>query len=94
MSEEQAVSYVFTWETVNDKRVCPVCSALNGKRWENRDIFALILEGDSGPVWDLDRDLPLTHPNCRCHLHVEVTIDLDKIPVYVEVSQNLHKFDC
>lgn len=92
MSEE--LQYVFRWETVQDERVCPICSSLSGREWRNQDLFQPVLIGDTDAVWDLDQDKPLTHPNCRCRLHVEVNIDPNKNVSLQRVRRLLHRIDC
>ena len=42
------------WSSAFDKRTCPVCADMNGKRWDNSNIDEI--------------KVPPLHPNCRCAL--------------------------
>jgi len=55
MRAEHNLEYVMIWETANDERVCPICSALHGKREDEWG-------GRSGPP---------AHPRCRCGVRLE-----------------------
>lgn len=82
----EPISYVFTWHTFHDAKVCKKCLALSERKWYGQDLFQDILwDPVYGEVWDLNIDRSLVHPNCRCNLEVEVTTDLNKIPEIAEM---------
>jgi len=85
---EQIIEYVFAWHALSD--ACPVCQALNGREWHNQDIFQEVLwDPFYGDIWDLNRNIPLTHPNCRCQLEVRVIIHWDNIRGLAEFKKTL-----
>jgi len=80
--------YVFMWHALSD--ACPVCRGLNGREWRDQDIFQDVLwDPFYGDIWDLNRDIPLTHPNCRCQLEVRVIIHWDNINGLAEFKKAL-----
>jgi hypothetical protein len=96
-SVDDALTYVFTWRTSHDERVCPICAPLDGQVIFY-NLFAPILVSDThGPVWDLDGDHSLAHGvrtfNCRCTLDVDVDVDWGKIREFQELRENLAKQD-
>lgn len=80
--------YVFIWHAVSD--ACPVCQALNGREYRGQDLFdAQLIDTNFGPIWQLDEDHSLTHPNCRCYLEVKAWVELGEWQPYRELQQNL-----
>lgn len=53
---------VFVWHTMNDERVCPLCSSLDGMEWSYNDPNMLVPPDDS-------------HDNCRCSLNIKPITD-------------------
>ncbi len=92
MSDNIEIKYVFRWYALSD--ACPKCQALNGHEWHDQDIFQEVLwDPFYGNLWDLNQDIPLTHPHCRCQLEVRVEkVALEKIPSFQEVKQLLEEF--
>jgi len=90
---EKVCSYVFIWHSMIDARSCDKCRALNGRIYKGQDLFApQLVDPEFGPIWDLDNDMPLTHPNCRCALEVRIeSFDLSKIPELNEVLNSAIK---
>lgn len=69
----------FTWHTTW-MEPCPKCRRLNGRVWEGQDLYQHVLwDQFEGDIWDLDNDMPLTHPNCKCVLEVEYTASLEEL---------------
>jgi hypothetical protein len=59
---------------------CHVCAALDGQTFTDQDLFQHTLWSPIwGDIWDLDNDLPLTHPNCKCRLEVIYESTLDEL---------------
>ena len=87
MSElDKCFHYIFMWYARAD--ACPKCRALDGRRYRGQDLFAPVLvDPQFGPVWNLDTDQPLTHPNCRCHLEVVLEkVDLNSLEEFQSLS--------
>lgn len=89
---DEPFSYIFTWETQHDERVCPKCFALNGREYTDQDLFAPTLtDPEYGSIWDLDADYSLAHGhqeyNCRCQIAVCIVIDWSKVPELYELSE-------
>ena len=89
---DDAISYIFTWESSHDDRVCPKCNALNGREYEGQDLFDNVLyDPEYGAVWDLDSDHSLAHGShkfsCRCQIAVCIIIDWSKLPGLYELSE-------
>jgi len=83
MEIDDAIKYTFTWYTYWDNKVCQKCRNLDGKTWHDQDLFASqLMDEVLGPVWDLDADQTLAHPNCRCHIEVVAHVDLGAIKIY------------
>jgi len=93
-SVDDAFTYIFTWRTSRDNRVCQWCDPLDGQVIFY-DLFSSVLVSDiGGPVWDLDADRSLLHGasgTCRCSLEVEVEVDWAKIAEFNELRANLAK---
>ena len=84
-------SYVFVWFALSD--ACPKCQALNGREYRGQDLFQPVLEDpEFGPVWDLEANESLVHPNCRCHLMVNVSVNLGEWSEYQELSDTLTRY--
>lgn len=82
MSVEDAVTYEFTWHTVQDDRVCLQCGRLSDEVWMGQSLKGVLVHPDFGAVYDLDADISLTHPNCRCYLEVNPYVNLEETEVY------------
>lgn len=90
----EAIKYTFIWHTVMDERVCPICATLDGLTWEDQNPFDATLRAEGREVWDLLRDHPLTHPNCRCYLEMHVKVNLDDVQHYTTTSKMIKRVDC
>jgi len=78
--------YVFAWHSLSD--ACPKCQSLDGKEFYEQDLFQEKLFSEVwGDLWDLNRDIPLTHPNCRCQLEVRVTNVTFNVDEFSELSR-------
>jgi hypothetical protein len=89
---DDAISYIFTWESYHDPKVCPKCFALNGREYTNQDLFdATLIDSQYGAIWDLDTDHSLAHGShkfsCRCQIAVCLVIDWSKIPELYALSE-------
>ena len=77
----EGISYVFTWYTNPDAKDLK-CRSLNGRQWRDQDLYApFLFDVEWGPVWDLNSDTSLAHPNCRCRLEVEVVVDVERLQI-------------
>lgn len=73
-----------TWWATPD--ACPKCSGLHGYVFRDVDIFQSHLTHPIyGDVWDLDLNISLMHPNCKCCL--EVTIEVTPISEWTEYKE-------
>lgn len=90
----EAVIVNITWRTAHDAKTCILCRMLDGVTWRRQNIYEATLRSPytGKPVWDLNTDEPLTHPNCRCKLEVDVKIDLDQIEEYSKFKGLLRPF--
>jgi len=74
------VSFIFRW--IAFPGCCRKCSFLNGRIWINQDVFQpVLLDSEFGPIWDLDRDVSLAHPHCKCSLDVEIIVNLEMLEI-------------
>ena len=87
---EPIIHYVFTWHT-GGFHPCRECQALDGRQYRDQDLFApVLIDPEFGPIWHLDGDFPLTHPDCQCYLHVEVeSVDLGKLEELASLNRFL-----
>jgi len=89
---DDAFTYIFTWRTSRDDRVCQWCDPLDGEVMFF-DLFSDVLISDTaGPVWDLNLDRSLLHGasgTCRCELEVEVELDWSQIEELQELQELL-----
>jgi len=95
MSElEQLATYIFTWRTSRDVKVCQWCDPLDGQTIFY-DLFSDVLVSDlAGPVWDLNADRSLMHGasgTCRCTLEVAVELDWSQIQELHELQDLLQQ---
>jgi hypothetical protein len=67
---------------------CPVCKDLNGQVWETPRLTGTLIHPVHGPVYDLDADVSLTHPNCRCFLEFNPIVNLEQTPIF-QSAQNI-----
>jgi len=59
---------------------CPKCQRLNGRIWDNQSLYQHVLWDEiEGDLWDLDNDVSLAHPNCKCILEVQYTASLEEL---------------
>jgi hypothetical protein len=67
---------------------CEVCKDLNGQVWETPRLTGIVNHPIHGPVYDLDADISLAHPNCRCFVEFTPIIDFEKTAVF-QLSQKI-----
>lgn len=71
--------FSFVWHTTWSEP-CEKCLHLDGTTWDNVSLFDNILYDPIwGDIWDLNNDLPLTHPNCKCYLEVRYESSLEEL---------------
>lgn len=71
--------FKFVWHTAW-LEPCRKCASLDGQEFTNQDLYQhAIFSPIWGDIWDLDNDVPLTHPNCKCHLEVIYESTLDEL---------------
>jgi hypothetical protein len=75
-----ALSFEVAWHAYSD--ACPKCLRLDGQVWTFPRLTGILGHPDFGAVYDLDADVSLTHPNCRCYLEFAPSIDWEKTDVY------------
>ncbi len=73
---------------------CPECASLNGKIYENQDIFEEFLwDPFWGNILDLTTGRKLTHGNtginCRCTCEVRVEFDVEALEPVVSLKEML-----
>jgi len=77
----EAITYELLWETFAAD-ACPRCQHLNGATWTLKTLTGTLSHPSEGDIYDLDADLSLTHPNCRCFLLITPQIDLEKTELF------------
>jgi len=83
-------NYTFIWHALGD--ACQKCASLNGREYRDQDIFQpTLIDPTHGPVWNLDTNQPLTHPNCRCHLEAKVILDFSRWKTAEDLRKAMHK---
>jgi len=91
---DAAFTYIFMWNSLSD--ACPRCRALNGREWQDQDLFAdVLIDPQFGPIWDLNQDISLMHGasgTCRCQLTVRVEVDLTQVEEFRQLSETLKVF--
>lgn len=75
------VTYELVWQTF-DADACPKCQMLNGETWTLPSLTGTLISESQGAVYDLDADICITHPNCRCFLHVTPMIELENTQLF------------
>lgn len=89
MSTSDFVSYVFVWHNLSD--ACEKCKYLGGKEWDNQDLYQNRLwDPIWGDIWDLDSNVSLAHPNCRCQLEIRTIVDWDKWRALTDFEQAIY----
>ena len=77
----EGVGYVFVWH-LGGVKPCRKCIALSGRAYREQDLFEhALVDPEFGPIWNLDGDVSLAHPNCKCHLEVHIEIDVERLQV-------------
>jgi len=84
---ESWITYEAIWHTAMDERTCTKCMQLEGQTWTFPELKGPLVDPRFGPVYDLDNDAPLTHPNCRCFLEVRPIVELEKSDVFQSLNQ-------
>jgi len=85
LGEEDFITFEVSWHALTD--ACPRCRELDGEVWMFPQLTGTLTHPSFGAVYDLDADISLTHPNCRCYLEITPVIELEKTDFY----QNLEK---
>jgi hypothetical protein len=88
----EAITYEILWATFAAD-ACPRCQHLNGATWTLKELTGTLSHPSEGAVYDLDADLSLTHPNCRCYLFVTPQIELEKSDFFKELQKNIAEID-
>jgi hypothetical protein len=66
------------WSHIED--INEICSRLDGQVFTTQSLYQNILYDPIwGDLWDLENDVPLTHPNCKCHLEVIYDSTLEEL---------------
>jgi len=76
------VQVTYTWNTVHDERVCPICQSLSGYTWTStgESLFTELFHSGLGTVWNLEVDLSLVHHThnvpgaCRCFIDCNIQV--------------------
>jgi len=71
--------FTFIWHT-SWQEPCPICRWLNGTVFTDQSLYQHVLfHPIVGALWDLDNDVPLVHPNCKCYLEVQYESTLEEL---------------
>lgn len=74
----EGVEFVVHW--IAHPGACMRCMALSALVWVVPEITGILYE-QGYPIYDLDSEVSLFHPNCMCSLDVEVLIDLERVDI-------------
>lgn len=76
----EGVTVTITWHTTVDP--CRKCQALNGRTYHVEDLdVPYLMDPEFGPIWDLNKDVSLAHPNCKCYVDVQIDVTLEKLEI-------------
>jgi hypothetical protein len=91
---DQGIFFQVTWHSLTD--ACPKCRELDGEVWTSSKFEGTLIHPNFGAVYDLDADVSLTHPNCRCYLEIDPYVNLEETeifkslePIFAEVKMEL-----
>jgi hypothetical protein len=86
-------TYLFTWHTAW-LEPCEKCKRLEGRMYSEYTLESdYIYDGEFGNIWDIQNDMPLTHPNCKCFLEVEIFTAVENAAPFKELAKKLKNFD-
>jgi hypothetical protein len=86
----EAITYEILWQTFAAD-ACPKCQMLNGEKWSLKSLTGTLISQTQGAVYDLDADLPITHPHCRCYVYVVPKVDLENTEFFKELQKDLNE---
>ena len=79
LAEKYGLHVRLVWRTSNDKDVCPICAAMEGKTVDLGKAFTDTVELDDGEIatwehssWNDGGKIPDAHVNCRCYFDEEL----------------------
>jgi hypothetical protein len=84
------VTYEVLWQTFAAD-ACLKCQMLQGETWNLKSLTGTLVSESQGAVYDLDADVCITHPNCRCFLHVVPQIELENIELFKALKETFVK---
>jgi hypothetical protein len=77
---DEGIFFQVTWHALTD--ACPKCRELDGEVWTSNKFEGTLIHPNFGAVYDLDADVSLTHPNCRCYLEIDPYVNLEETDLY------------
>jgi hypothetical protein len=86
------VTYEVLWQTFAAD-ACLKCQRLEGETWNLKSLTGTLVSESEGAVYDLDADMCITHPNCRCFLHVVPQIELENSEWFKILKETFEKVD-
>ena len=84
------VTYEVLWQTFAAD-ACLKCQVLQGETWNLKSLTGTLVSESQGAVYDLDADMCITHPNCRCFLHVVPQIELENTELFKTLKETFVK---
>ena len=84
------VTYEVLWQTFAAD-ACLKCQVLQGETWNLKSLTGTLVSESQGAVYDLDADMCITHPNCRCFLNVVPQIELENTELFKALNETLVK---
>jgi len=84
------VTYEVLWQTFAAD-ACLKCQILQGETWNLKSLTGTLVSESQGAVYDLDADMCITHPNCRCFLHVVPQIELENSQLFQNLKETFGK---
>ena len=84
------VTYEVLWQTFAAD-ACLKCQILQGETWNLKSLTGTLVSKSQGAVYDLDADMCITHPNCRCFLNVVPQIELENTELFKTLKETFVK---
>lgn len=87
---QDVATYIFTWFACSD--ACKKCRALHGRDFHHQNLYQnTLFDVIWGDIWDLNRDVEITHLHGRCQLTVRVLFNWDKWRELNEFRQTIRR---
>lgn len=81
------VGFEIGWHAWGD--ACDKCITLDGQKWfvAKTELTGILTHPEFGAVYDIDADVSLTHPNCKCWVFVEPLFELMETEAGLAVAE-------